>query len=225
MLAWVASVSRLSSHARPEAVVSPVLRLRGDRALEERLRPAAAGEAGRLELSLRDPVILGDAMRIEISFGPLADEVELEGTVVGLQTSQHPGPRTVVLAFGRDQGPQLRYLRHVLAGRRSASARRYRRVPTDLAVRWRDGRTLHACKTSDLSRGGAFIVSRICPRVGEEVEVELVTEGASVLCLQAVVSWVRGDASSPGFGVSFKLTDRAAAAALDALVRRRERSA
>ena len=66
MLAWVASVSRLSSHARPEAVVSPVLRLRGDRALEERLRPAAAGEAGRLELSLRDPVILGDAMRIEI---------------------------------------------------------------------------------------------------------------------------------------------------------------
>jgi Tfp pilus assembly protein PilZ len=212
------------SHARTDgATPSRVLRLRGDRSLEKRLLPAEAGEAGRLELDVRDPLIVGDGVRVEISFGPLADEVELDGTVVRVSKRQGASTPAVILAFGRDQGPQLRYLRHVLAGRRSASARRHRRVPVDFEVRWRRGRTHYASRLSDLSRGGAFIVSRALPRIGEEVAVEILADEPGVLQIDAVVSWVRQEGTTPGFGVNFKLTDRGAAAALGDIVRRRER--
>jgi Tfp pilus assembly protein PilZ len=189
------------------------------------LVPGEGNEAARLELSTRDPVAIGDTLRVEISFGPMADEVELDGRVASLRTHDDGRPAVAIVAFGREQEPRVRYLRHVLAGKRDASARRHRRVPVDLDVRWRHGRANHASRLSDLSRGGAFIVSRSLPSIGDEVAVEILAEEAAVLQFEAVVSWVRPEGHQVGFGVSFRLTDRCAAAALTDVLRQQERQA
>jgi Tfp pilus assembly protein PilZ len=186
------------------------------------LAPGEGNEVARLELSTRDPARMGEPIRVEISFGPMADEVELDGKVASVHGSDD-GRQTVIVAFGPDQGPRVEYLRHVLAGRRDASARRHRRIPVDLNVRWRYGRARYASKLSDLSRGGAFIVSQRLPRIGDEVEIEIFDDERRALQFEAVVSWVRPQRPM-GFGVSFKLTDRSSAAALTDVVRRQERN-
>jgi Tfp pilus assembly protein PilZ len=212
------NLARLAPPAGPR-----VFRLRAGPTLEHLLMPGEGGEVARLEVSTRDPIVVDEVVRIEISLGPMADEVELDGHVVSVSGSGDGAPDLVLVAFGPEQEPRVRYLRHVLEGRRDASARRYRRVPVDLDVRWRCGRARYASKLSDLSRGGAFIVSRCLPSIGDEVELEILADEPGALQFEAVVSWVRPRGQQTGFGVSFRLTDRTAAAALTDVVRRQER--
>jgi Tfp pilus assembly protein PilZ len=197
-----------------------LLRLRADDRLRGALQPGSAAEAARLHVSSRASVDLGELVAVEVSFGPLADEIVLHGAVAEVQpTSKGRSPR-VVIALPRGEIDRVRYVRSVLDGSREARARRDRRIPVDLAVTWRWGRARYASRVRDLSRGGAFIASRCLPTVGAQVEIAIDSGAAGdALSLPAIVSWVRTQGSEPGFGVHFRHQSRDEAARLTAVVR------
>lgn len=201
-----------------------LLRLRGDEQLTAMLTQDGPVDPGTLELSTRESVELGELVRVEISFGAMADEVELSGTVSGVDRGER---NRVRIRISSDHKDRVDYVRGVLSGLRPASARNHRRVPADLAARWRSGDGQFASRVRDLSRGGAFLESRTVPDVGSPVEVEIeaaAATGSPGLVLSGVVSWVRQAGRDSGFGVCFKLRDREAAAALNRVVRWQERS-
>ena len=180
-------------------------------------------------VSSRENLRPGEPITVEISFGPLADEVELSGEVDTIEPRDDAAPR-VTIRIRREHRARVAYVQNVLAGARTASARNHRRIPTDLVASWRArGRRLGsrvASRIRDLSRGGAFIVSRHVPKVGESVWVEIgPNNGAKALEVEGTVSWVRNGGREAGFGVSFKLRDRSVAAALHQVVRDQERAA
>ena len=196
-----------------------VVRLRGSD-LEGVLVEHGAHEAARLAFALREPPALGDVVSLEISFGPMADEVVIPATVATV--AERPGTRTsrVTFSVAREESRRVDYVRQVLSGARSASARRHRRVPVDLEVRWGWNGDRYASRARDLSHGGAFIESRVLPTVGAKVDVELrLPENTAALALDAEVTWLRTRTGAPGFGVSFKLPDRSVAARLHDAVR------
>lgn len=186
------------------------LRLRADQRLSERLGPPeAANEVARLRIPCREAVEEGDRIFVEISFGAMVDEVELEGRVTATVPGSSGAPPTIVVAFDHCAGAQIAYLQGVLGGQRSPSARAHRRIPVDARVKWRSGELRQSTRAHDLSRGGAFILSHIHPVVGSLVEVELVGEGASLpLRLAAVVTWIQRSGSAVGFGVRFQVRTR-----------------
>lgn len=162
-------------------------------------------------------------MRIEISFGALADEVELRGTVLSVREASTQRPRTVVIVLGIGEAERVAYVNAVLTGARDASARTHRRVPVDIDARWRWGAVRHASRIRDLSRGGAFVASRSLPDLGSLVDVEIRHGGIEqTLNFDAVVTWIRTDGDQRGFGVNFKLQNRDLAARLHDLVRTQE---
>jgi hypothetical protein len=260
-----------------------LLRLRADEQLLDRIAPEAPGDAGRLQLRSRENVLVGEAVRVEISFGPLADEVTLACVVARVEPNEHGGPDTVELRIVADHGERVAYIREVLGGQREASARKHRRVPTDLPVRWRvddrrnpsstrwaslgsgehaqagpggnpgrrgaelgsltkgapagsdasaavaaeagapaPTRPATSSRLGDLSRGGAFVISRDLPEIGARVELEIPGLSGAALRISSVVSWVRRKGSLAGFGVNFKFDDRDTAAELSEVVRAQE---
>lgn len=201
-----------------------LLRLRANAALANRFRAATAGDAGRLVVVSREPVTLGEPVAVEVSFGALADEVELRGRVDTVEAGPD-GARKVGIRLHHEHRERAAYVREVLAGDRRASARSHRRVPTDLAANWHAGGRRVASRISDLSRGGAFVVSRRVPSIGDGVAVEISLPGRPTLEVEGTVSWTRAEGREPGFGVSFKLRDRALAAAVGRIVRDQERLA
>ncbi len=208
--------------ARSEADGPHLVRLRADEAMASRLELGPADHA-TLEISTRESVAPGDPIQLEIAFGPLVDEVELMGIVQSVQPTTGQGLTEAVVRIHREHAPRARYLQAVLEGQRAASARAHHRVRVDLQVRWHSGQARHASRLHDLSRGGAFVVSRTLPAVGAPVELEL--DGSGALRLPGVVTRVRQDPRRPGFGVCFKLSSRQTAAALTAVIRRHEAAA
>ena len=203
-----------------------VLRLRGDARLMSLLELGGQGAPARLRVPSRETVQTTEAVRVEISFGPLADEVELTGEVSSVEPGLNGAPPTVVITLRASEDDRVQYVHEVLTGTRSANARSHRRVPVDYEARWRWGQAQYASRIRDLSRGGAFIASRALPDVGSHVDVEIRPNDLDgPLQFDAVVSWVRKDGAHTGFGVHFKMRDRAAAARLGRMVREQERRA
>jgi Tfp pilus assembly protein PilZ len=197
-----------------------LLRMRADDRLKSALHPGSASEAARLHVSSRAAVTVGDRVAVEISFGPLADEIVLHGAVADVHPSTEGRSPRVVIALPRAEISRVRYVRSVLDGSREASARRDRRIPVDLAVTWRWGRAQYASRLRDLSRGGAFIASRCLPTVGAQVDVVITHDGHDhALKLPAIVSWVRAHGQDTGFGVHFRHQNRDEVARLTAVVR------
>lgn len=204
-----------------------VLRLRADDGLGAMLGPPSTADAGRVVVTSREPLQLAEPVIVEISFGPLADEVELRGMVETIEERSDGAAPRVTIRIGAEHRDRANYVRNVLGGRRDASARNHRRIPTDLAASWRTNGTQTTGRVRDLSRGGAFLVSHSMPRVGEAVWVEITARpgNAGALRMEATVSWVRARGRNAGFGVCFKLRDRKAAAELHRVVREQERNA
>jgi len=197
------------------------LRLRADDRLLANLGPAeATGEVARLRVPCRESVTPGDRIVVELSFGPMVDEVELDGKVAATIPAEGSGPPTLVIAFEHDSRAQLDYVQGVLAGLRSPSARAHRRIPVDVGVHWRCGELHQQTRARDLSRGGAFVLSHLQPPVNASVEVELEGDGGEpTLRLAAVVSWVQRQGSAVGFGVRFVVRTRPEAEQLHRMVR------
>ncbi|MBL4688682.1 MAG: PilZ domain-containing protein [Nannocystaceae bacterium] len=214
--------------ARVGSTAKRVLRLRADARLAASLEAGMPGSAGRIVVVSREPVGVGEAVIVEVSFGALADEIELSGRVEAIdETTGEPGPRAIGIRIDNEHRDRASYIRKVLTGDRQASARNHRRTPTDLDARWRTNGHRFASRIRDISRGGAFIVSRNLPSLGDFVSVEFASgpSPASALLLEGTVSWVRLKGRESGFGVSFKLRDRELAAALHRVVREQERAA
>ena len=201
------------------------IRLRGAE-IRDAFLERGSHEAARLRVPLRESVRPGEEVSLEISFGAMVDEVVLPATVASLESGSDSdsSPNHAVLSVPLTERGRAEYVLQVLAGTRSAAARRHRRIPVDLEVRWTWNGSRYASRARDLSYGGAFIESRVLPAVGTKVDVELrLPDELRALALDAEVAWLRSNAesgsSSPGFGVSFKLPDRSVAARLHDAVR------
>lgn len=202
-----------------------VLRVRADERLAGMLVAGQPGEAARLEVPSRETVAIADRITVEVGFGALADEVELAGEVVAVRPQAGGAPPVVVIAIGRKCARQIAYVRQVLAGLRPASARAHRRVPVDVAVRWRSGELRQVTRARDLSRGGAFILSSLLPPIGSDVALEIDQPGNDgTIALDAEVTWLRKEGPETGFGVHFRVRSRKDADRLYKFVRAHERT-
>ncbi len=179
------------------------------------------GAQTRMALPPRASFAEGERIRVEISFGPLADEIDLYGVVNG------EGADDAALELDRACAAQLAYVLDVLGGQREAAARRHRRLASSLPVRWEDASRTVTSRLADISAGGAFIAAEDLPRVGTPVTVQLHTgDVRAPLRLDAVVTWVRQSRDMRrGFGVAFRPEDAECASRIKALVREHEAEA
>ena len=190
------------------------IRVRGSE-IRDAFVESGPNEAARIMLPLlRESLQEGEDLSLEISFGAMVDEVVLPATVDAID-----GDR-VALSVPLSERGKTEYVLQVLAGTRSAAARRHRRVPVDLEVRWTWNGGRYASRARDLSYGGAFIESRVLPSVGARVSVVLrMPDAAKEIALGGEVAWLRKHTGASGFGVCFKLPDRSVAARLHEAVR------
>lgn len=214
-----------------------MLRLRAGERLESMLEPSSlAGEAGVIKVPTREVVKLGEPIHVEISFGPMADEIRLRGAVDQVIERGSDRAPLVIIKIVLEHAARLRYVHEVVACGREATARSSRRVPSQVQATWFWGLGSHATRISDISRGGAFIRSAAPPavgsRIGLELNDEMVMGGALVgassrgpLRLDAVVAWTGRSQGHRGFGVKFRLLDRELAERVAALVRWQEQEA
>lgn len=213
-----------SSSTTLRAIGSPrILRIRGLADLTEAFVDSGPGEAARLRLHTRESFAVAERIEVEVSFGPLSDEVSFVAVVLDVHSTAAGRP-AVELAVPVRERHRIEYVKQILHGTRKASARRHRRVPVDIDVRWSWAEGRYASRARDLSRGGAFIASRCLPKVGARVDVELrPTSGGGLttppIRIDAIVSWIRANGTQTGFGVNFKLPDRDTAARLHDMVR------
>jgi hypothetical protein len=208
-----------------DARVVRLLRLKAGARTLQMLRAAKGDDHAYVDVPSREAVTIGEAVRVEIGFGALSDEVEIDGLVHAVEPGIGAGAPTVVIRVDDDHRSRVRFAAAVLGGERTAASRTHRRIPTDLECRWTQGTFEHQSRIIDLSHGGAFIRSQFCPKIGATVVVQLPDLGGRPLRLDAVVTWVRATGPQAGFGVNFKLRDRNLAQQLHRMVREQERSA
>lgn len=217
-----ASLPRIDRTAR-------VLRLQADERLAKMLLLGAhSADAAHLRVPSREGVVPGEAVRVEISFGALADEIVLRGVVVDAAPRGDRAP-LIDIEIVPEHGLRVRYILDVLAHGRAASARASRRVASSIQATWRWGLGSHAARIGDISKGGAFIRTGAPPSVGSVIVVVLndsmVGPGPGPLELEAIVAWVGRSQGHRGFGVKFRLCDRALATRIAQLVRWHEQQA
>lgn len=182
---------------------------------------AAAKTDDEVLLPTRLQLLRGEPVTIEISFGPLADEILLTGSVlIPRSVPNHPSLR---VKLDPAQTAKLAYVSAVLDGGRDAAARRHRRIPSSIAVAWGTDGFVHSSRLRDISAGGAFILSKTPPEIGKQIEVVL-RPGAAMpkVSVSSVVSWVQTDGATMGFGVNFKPSDAVIAQQLSEVVRQHE---
>jgi hypothetical protein len=225
------SASRSSlSLARVDGAPARLLRLQADERLAKMLEPGKRrGEGGLLKVPSREVLQPGAQVRVEVSFGPLADEITMHGLVEGTTPRKERAP-LIAIRIDPSHAARVRYVHEVLIKGREATARTSRRVAADIQATLYWGLGSHATRLSDISKGGAFIRSSAPPSTGSTITLELndsmVTgAGSSPLALEATVAWVGRSEGRRGFGVKFRVVDRALAGRIAALVRWHERQA
>jgi hypothetical protein len=216
-------LARLDGNAR-------LLRLQADERLTTMLEfDASTNSAGLLTIPSRETIDVGAEIRVEISFGPMADEITLRGLVERITARGDRAP-LIAIRIDPDHIARVRYIHEVLSEGRQATARKSRRVAADIQATWYWGLGSHATRLSDISKGGAFIPSGAPPSTGSAITLELndsMVKGghADPLKLDAVVAWAGRSQGQRGFGVKFRILDRVQAGRITALVRWHERLA
>ncbi len=196
-----------------------LLRLRAGEGLRDMIHPPAEGGGGVVIVPSREAVRVGDGVVLEVSLGPLVDEVMLRGVVQDIHA--RPGPRAPLITVEIEPSHRSRtqYLLDVLEGVRTPTARRHRRVPAEIDVRWWWGLRAHTRRAHSLSLGGAFIEAAAAPEPGFRTEIELVDDPRRPpLRIPARVVWRGESTAGPGFGVQFELRNRELAERLRTLI-------
>lgn len=208
-----------------------MLRLQADERLGKMLQLSSRQlETSHLRVPSREAIELGSVIRVEISFGPLADEIILRG-VVKQHTPRGERAPLIDIEIAEEHAARARYVHEVLAEGRHASARASRRVNSQVQATWYWGLGSHAARIGDISKGGAFIRSGAPPSVGSAIGIELndsMVEDRRAygpLKLDATVAWVGRSQGHRGFGVKFRVLDRSLATRIAQLVRWHEHQA
>ena len=205
----------------------PVLRVLADESLAEMLEPAtSAHEGGRLHVPTREPLARGQTVRVEVGFGPMADEIILRGVVEQVR-DQASRERLVSVRIDWTHGVRVRYILEVLNEGRQASARKSRRVPSSLHATWTNDRGTRTSRLQDISKGGAFVQSPMPPPAGSSLQLALAepSNKGEPLVVEGLVAWTGRSQGQRGFGVKFCPADRSLAGRIAALVREQERAA
>ena len=201
----------------------PVLRVLADESLAEMLEPAlSAHDGGRLQLATREPLERGQDVRIEVGFGPMADEIVLRGRVEFVSARERREP-IVHIRIDWTHSARVRYVLQVLNEDRRASARMSRRVPSSLPATWTNQLGTRTSQLSDISKGGAFVQTATPPPAGTSLELSLGSK--QPLVVEGLVAWTGRSQGQRGFGVKFCPADRELAGRIAALVREQERKA
>jgi Tfp pilus assembly protein PilZ len=201
------------------------LRLRADANLREIVRPPNGyNGAGEFVVPTREAVFVGQEIKIEVSLGALADEVAVDGVVTDVVMRGDGAAPLVTIYVVQADLPRMRYLLDVLEGVRSPTARRHRRIPIELDVRWWWGLRAFTHRASGLSCGGTFIAAEDAPRAGFRTEVEIRLDSKTApLRMPASVVWLGETTRGRGFGVQFHVPDATSAERLRNVVRDFER--
>lgn len=185
-------------------------------------------DGGLLCVPARERVARGEAVRVEISFGAMADEIVLRGQVESLRER---APRAPLVGIRIDwaHAARVRYVLEVLTQGREASARNSRRVPSEISAGWKGRLGYQRSTLKDISKGGAFVRALTPPLPGSEIQLRLddsmVQARDEPLELAALVAWSGRSQGARGFGVKFRVPGRALASRIAALVRWQEREA
>jgi Tfp pilus assembly protein PilZ len=213
------SKRRTTSYDIPRVSSLPrLLRLRADDKLRAMFSFPDGESAGRLEVPSRENLTRGEVIRLEISLGPMADEVVLKGAVASIEPRDGQSP-VIVIAVDPKHAARTRYIAAVLADERPATARRYRRVEARLPVRWQQGLFRYNDSTVDLSQGGAFVASAQQPGLETELSLTLGLPDGSDLTMRSAVVWLGKGQGIDGFGVRFVDRDPVTARTLAEVVR------
>ncbi len=204
-----------------------ILRLRADHELKKMIRaPDGYNGAGEFVIPSRERVTIGEAVAVEVSFGPLADEVFVEGVVTTVASRERGNAPLVKIHVFEPHTIRMRYILEVLKGEREATARRYRRIPADIGIRWWWGIKAHSQRARGISLGGTFVQSADTPGVGFRTEIEIRTDSRTApIRIPSTVIWTGNPGYGFGFGVKFQVDNTATAGRLRELVKDYERTA
>ena len=165
---------------------------------------------------------------VEVRFPELGDRMMLRGSIAWRRAGRHRTKLRAGLAveFDAVEASRRDFLLAVARGQRPFSnCRRHRRLPVDLAARWRmeSQPTQFHGRLSDIGVGGAFVLSEERPKEGTEMVLDVSPpRSARPLEISSRVAWVRADR---GFGIEFRWRDAGGARRLRELVRRLESTA
>ncbi len=198
-----------------------LLRLRADDMLLSMLRsPPGQSGGGSIEVPSREGVVPGERVNVEVSFGPLADEVLLSGVVARIHERGGGKAPVVEIPIVRTHAHRTVYVLEVLKGLREPTARAHRRVPVTADGRFFWGMRPRLFRVEELSAGGVFIPATEFPSAGKRFDVELsFGRGELPLRVPAVSVWHSPAGPRIGFGVQFKVGDRQSADRLQSIVR------
>lgn len=215
------ALPRVTSDSQGTSGVVRLLRLRADDMLLSMLQsPPGTSGGGSIEVPSRESVTPGDRVNVEVSFGPMADEVLLSGVVARIHERDGGKAPMVEIPIVRTHAHRTGYVLDVLKGQREATARAHRRVPVTMSGRWFWGMRPRLFQLDELSAGGVFVPSKEFPPAGKRFDVEVSYDrGKPPLRVPAVCIWHSPAGERVGFGVQFKIGDLGSANTLQGLVR------
>jgi hypothetical protein len=183
-----------------------LLRLQADERLKTMLEVdvTSSGGAGLLTIPSREAVDVGAEIRVEISFGPMADEITLRGLVE--QTTPRGSRAPLIAHSDRSRlAARIRYIHEVLSekvGKRPrAKSRHVAAVSGDLVLGSR-----HAHQRPAERHQQRWRVRSRCAPVDRQCNHPRAQHGRRWLCpeplkLDAVVAWAGRSQGRRGFGV------------------------
>ncbi|MCA9685681.1 MAG: PilZ domain-containing protein [Myxococcales bacterium] len=184
---------------------------------------AAIHEANALEVFTTDGYEPGEEVLLEMSFTGLPGKMMVRA--IG-QEWHAARPRLRVRAGGTvmcagSEWRKIQFLRKVATGDVKLTARRrHVRLPVLVEIRWRrrEHRDFQTAALSEISEGGALLLTQDRPAVDEEVIIEITPPGsARPLEILAVV---RNDQNEEGVGLEFMARDMGGVHRLREVIRR-----
>jgi Tfp pilus assembly protein PilZ len=183
----------------------------------------AIGENSTLTVFTTDAFEPGEEVLLEVSYGGLPGKI----MVRGIGREWHAArPRLRVRAGGSvacagTEWRKIEFLQQVAKGEiKLLARRRHVRLPVLVEVQWRQNgdRTRQTAALSELSEGGALLLTNNGLSVGTEIIIEITPPGAA-LALE-ILAVVRNASNEEGLGLEFVARDMGGVHRLREVIRR-----
>ena len=178
---------------------------------------------GGLRLRVRDAVVEGEAVLLQVRFPELRDHLLIRGHIAWCRRDRGARIPDVGVAFLPEETVRRDHLVAVASGSlaRAAGQRRYLRVPVDVPVTWEvDGEIVRReAALVDIGAGGAYVRCAGGVPTGTDVVLHVLAPGAvAPLDIAGTVVWA--PSTGQGFGVEFRWRDTGGIRRLREVVRR-----